>query len=254
MNKTIKLLEKLSNGHGPTGFEGQIRQIIREEITNPEISIDTDGLGSLICKIEKDKQSPKIMLSAHMDELGLMGRYITEEGFIKFQTLGGWLDQSIVNQRWIIMTKSGNIKGITGIKTVHVMTETERKQIFPKDNLFIDVGAKDKKDAEERLGILPGDPISPDSTFETLNSENNVTFLNPKNSSQEYFIETGWASGGNEKIKLPLGDTIWKVKGNSTLTPNNPITIEWDNGDGLIFTKIGYACQHHQSLVHHATK
>ncbi|MBS96631.1 MAG: M42 family metallopeptidase [SAR202 cluster bacterium] len=172
MNKTIKLLEKLSNGHGPTGFEGQIRQIIREEITNPEINIDTDGLGSLICKIEKDKQFPKIMLSAHMDELGLMVRYITEEGFIKFQTLGGWLDQSIVNQRWIIMTKSGNIKGVTGIKTVHVMNETERKQIFPKDNLFIDVGAKDKKDAEERLGILPGDPISPDSSFEFLNSEN----------------------------------------------------------------------------------
>jgi len=72
---------------------------------------------------------------------------------------------------------------------------------------------------------------------ETLNGENKVTFLNPKNSSEEYFIETGWASSGNEKIKLPLGDSIWKVKGNSTLTPNNPVTIEWDNGDGLIFTK-----------------
>ena len=72
---------------------------------------------------------------------------------------------------------------------------------------------------------------------ETLNSENKVIFLNPKNSSEEYFIETGWASGGNEKIKLPLVDTIWKVKGNSTLTPNNPVTIEWDNGEGLIFTK-----------------
>ena len=55
---------------------------------------------------------------------------------------------------------------------------------------------------------------------ETLNGEKKVIFLNPKNSSEEYFIETGWASGGNEKIKLPLGDTIWKVKGNSTLTPN----------------------------------
>ena len=72
---------------------------------------------------------------------------------------------------------------------------------------------------------------------ETLNGENKVIFLNPKNSSEEYFIETGWASDGNEKIKLPLGDTIWKVKGNSTLTPNNPVTIEWDNGEGLIFTK-----------------
>ena len=72
---------------------------------------------------------------------------------------------------------------------------------------------------------------------ETLKSENKVSFLNPKNSPEEYFIETGWASGGNEKIKLPLGDTVWKVKGNSTLTPNNPVTIEWDNGEGLIFTK-----------------
>ena len=72
---------------------------------------------------------------------------------------------------------------------------------------------------------------------ETLNGENKVIFLNPKNSSEEYFIETGWASGGNEKIKLPLGDTIWKVKGNSTLPPNNPVTIEWNNEDGLIFSK-----------------
>ena len=71
----------------------------------------------------------------------------------------------------------------------------------------------------------------------TLNNEDKVIFLNPKNSSEEYFIETGWASSGSEKIKLPLSDTIWKVKGNSTLTPNRPVTIEWDNGDGLIFTK-----------------
>ena len=72
---------------------------------------------------------------------------------------------------------------------------------------------------------------------ETLNSKNNVTFLNPKNSSKEYFIETGWASSGDEKIKLPLSETVWKVKGNSRLTPNNPVTIEWDNGEGLVFSK-----------------
>ena len=71
----------------------------------------------------------------------------------------------------------------------------------------------------------------------TLNSEDKVIFLNPKNSSKEYFIETGWASDGNEEIKLPLINTIWKNKGNSTLSPNNPIILEWDNGNGLIFTK-----------------
>ena len=72
---------------------------------------------------------------------------------------------------------------------------------------------------------------------EKLNSEKKVTFLNPKNSSKEYFIETGWVSGGDEKVKLPLLDTVWKIKGNTTLTPNNPVTLEWNNKEGLIFTK-----------------
>ena len=72
---------------------------------------------------------------------------------------------------------------------------------------------------------------------EKLGGQENVTFLNPRNSSKEYFIETGWASSGSENIKLPVLDTIWKIKGNSRLTPNNPITLEWDNGDNLIFTK-----------------
>jgi len=72
---------------------------------------------------------------------------------------------------------------------------------------------------------------------EELGGQKNVTFLNPKNSSKEYFVETGWASSGNENIKLPLLDTIWKIKGNTTLTPNTPITLEWDNGNNLIFTK-----------------
>ena len=72
---------------------------------------------------------------------------------------------------------------------------------------------------------------------EKLNSENRVAFLNPKNSINEYFIETGWAVGGDQKVSLPLDSTIWKIKGNNVLTPNNPILIEWNNNEGLIFTK-----------------
>jgi len=72
---------------------------------------------------------------------------------------------------------------------------------------------------------------------ENLNGVDKVAFLNPKNSPKEYFIETGWASGGNEKIKLPLINTVWTIKGNNLLTPSTPITLEWDNQEGLIFTK-----------------
>jgi YidC/Oxa1 family membrane protein insertase len=72
---------------------------------------------------------------------------------------------------------------------------------------------------------------------ENLNGVDKVTFLNPKNSLKEYFIETGWAVGGNEKIKLPLIDTNWSAKTNGALTPNNPIILEWENGNGLTFIK-----------------
>ena len=72
---------------------------------------------------------------------------------------------------------------------------------------------------------------------ETVNGEDKIVFLNPKNSPKEYFIETGWAVGGDEKVKLPLVSTIWKTVGNNVLTPNNPVTLEWNNGEGLIFTK-----------------
>ena len=70
-----------------------------------------------------------------------------------------------------------------------------------------------------------------------LDSDDKVIFLNPKNSKTGYYIETGWATGGGKSLKLPLDNTVWKVKGNSLLTPTNPILLEWDNSEGLIFTK-----------------
>jgi len=72
---------------------------------------------------------------------------------------------------------------------------------------------------------------------ENLESDEEVIFLNPKNSSEGYYIETGWASTGNENLNLPLDNTIWKVKGNNSLQPGKPVILEWDNKEGLIFTK-----------------
>ena len=71
----------------------------------------------------------------------------------------------------------------------------------------------------------------------SLDSDEKVIFLNPKDTSKGYYIETGWASNSKEKLKLPLDNTIWKVKGNNLLAPNRPVVIEWDNNEGLIFTK-----------------
>ena len=83
--------------------------------------------------------------------------------------------------------------------------------------------------------------IIDDVTFKnykvSLDSDENVILLNPKSTSEGYYISTGWGSNSNEKLKLPLENTIWKLKGNNLLTPNNPIVLEWNNNSGLIFTK-----------------
>lgn len=165
------LLEELTNAYGPSGFEGPIRSIVRRELSPICDQIETDGIGSIIGRLQGSQDYPKIMLAAHMDELGLMVKYITPEGFIKFQTIGGWLDQSLINQRWIILTKNGPVQGVSGIKTIHVMTPEAQKQVFKKDQIFIDVGAKNKQEAEEVLGIRPGDPIAPNSKFTALNGD-----------------------------------------------------------------------------------
>ena len=169
MTDLLKLLKDLSEAPGPTGFEGPVRSIMRRNLEPLSERIETDGIGSLICRRTGMSTSPKIMMSAHMDEVGLMVRYVTSDGFVKFQTLGGWLDQALIGQRWQIQTTGGPVNGITGIKTPHVMSGDERTKVFKKESIFLDIGAADKGDAEQRLGVKPGDPIAPTSTFERLN-------------------------------------------------------------------------------------
>ena len=164
-----ELLRDLTDAFGPTGFEGPVRAVVQRELAPLADDIRTDGMGSLIARVRGVTDTPRVMITAHMDEVGLMVRYVTPEGYVKFQTLGGWLDQALINQRWVIRTRNGPIRGVTGIKTVHVMQPDARTSLFKKDAMFIDVGAADKEDAESRLGIRPGDPIAPDSPFTPLN-------------------------------------------------------------------------------------
>ena len=172
----LELLERLSNAYGPTGFEGPVRAIVREALTPVVDDLETDGVGSLIARLDgqtTDGQTasgdrPRIMFAAHMDELGLMVRRITAEGYLKFQPLGGWLDQAIINQRWIVLTRTGPVPGLTGIKTVHVMSNEERGKVFKREEMFIDVGATSREDAETRLGIRPGDAVAPDSRYQPM--------------------------------------------------------------------------------------
>jgi endoglucanase len=158
--KRIKnLLGKLSNAHGISGYEGSVRAIIEKEIESYVDEVKIDTFGNLIA-IKKGK-SPSVMIAAHMDEIGLMAKYVDDEGFIRFAKVGGWFDQTLVNQRVLLHTKKGVVAGVIGSKPVHVMEAEEKKKAIEAKDMFIDVGASSRDDAMS-MGIEPGVPASID--------------------------------------------------------------------------------------------
>jgi endoglucanase len=167
-NEIRDLLEKLSNAHGISGYEGDIADILEKELEPYVDEIRRDKVGNLICK--RKGSSPSIMLAAHMDEIGLMTKYIDENGFIRFVCVGGWFDQTLLNQRVLIHGSKGYIHGVIGSKPPHRMEEEERKKLIKADDMFIDVGAKSKEDTEE-MGISQGSPISIGIEFKDLTND-----------------------------------------------------------------------------------
>ena len=168
-DRVVKLLEELSNAPAPSGYEGPVRDILTREFHAAGLEVSTDGMGSVIGVLRGPSDGPRIMLAAHMDEVGAMVKYITPEGMVKFQILGGMLDQALVDQRWTILTAKGPVLAISGLKSIHVTPPDERSRVTPRENVFLDVGAKSKQEAEA-LGIRPGDPIAPASSFAPLAS------------------------------------------------------------------------------------
>jgi endoglucanase len=169
-DRTANLLERFSNAFGPPGFEDPVRKIITEEIKPYSAKLSYDGLGSIIA--EQGSNGPRIMVDAHMDELGGVTRRITAYGLLTMQMLGGWLDQALVDQRWVILGSKGPVYAVTGIRDVHVVPLDERNHLYSRDTLFLDVGAKTAEEARQ-MGLEPGDPVVPDAPFRILNGTQN---------------------------------------------------------------------------------
>lgn len=169
-DRVQQLLETLTNAPGPSGYEEPVTKIMVEQFKPMADKITYDGMGSVIAV--QGSSGPRIMLDAHMDELGGLVRRITPDGFMTMQMLGGWLDQALVDQRWVIIGSKGPVLAVTGIRDIHLDSENEPPKVYPRDSVFLDVGAKN--DAEVRaMGIEPGDPIVPDSPYTVLNGTRN---------------------------------------------------------------------------------
>ena len=172
MNR-LDLLKKLTLASGISGFENEISKIMIDEL-GKFTEYEKDNLGTITFEFKGKSERPKILLIAHTDEIGFMVAYILESGFIKIQPIGSWdvntLSSSPVE---VINSKKERIPGIIGSVPVHFLKDKNAK--IKMENLFIDVGAKSKKDLIENFGINLGDQIIPVTNFH-YSKQNNLIF------------------------------------------------------------------------------
>ena len=169
-DRVVSLLQQITDAPGPPGFEEPIRKVMVDAMKPYASSLTFDGLGSIIAT--QGAQGPRVMVDAHMDELGGVVRRVTPRGFLTMQMLGGWLDQALVDQRWIIVGSKGPVRAVTGIRDIHVVPADERTRVYPRDSLFLDVGATNEAEVAA-MGLAPGDPVVPDAPFTVLNGTDN---------------------------------------------------------------------------------
>ena len=151
-------LESLSNACGVTGREEDVRVLMKKFIKPYVDEVKEDKLGNVIGVKEGKKDAPKVMIAGHMDEIGMLVKTISKEGFIQFMKLGGIDDRILPAQRVLIYTSKGILPGIIGSKPPHIQKEEERKKVPAADELFIDIGSGSEQEAR-KMGVRIGDVI-----------------------------------------------------------------------------------------------
>lgn len=167
-DKAIAILKKMTESFGPSGFERETAQIIKENMLPYSDEVLADKLGSIVFLAKGEVERPHVLLAGHVDEVGFVVAGIDEKtGFLSFDPLGGWWDQVLLSQRVVVRTVKGDLHGVVAAKPPHLLSEEERQKVVEKKNMFIDIGASSGKEVAE-AGVKIGDPIVPFSPFSLI--------------------------------------------------------------------------------------
>jgi putative aminopeptidase FrvX len=148
---SYEFLQRLLSTPGPSGNEGVAAKVWREE-AQAFAEVRGDRMGNSFATLNAGG-SPRVMLSGHIDEIGLMVTHIDEKGLLRFTGVGGWDPQVLVGQRVRVQTENGEVAGVIGKKAIHVMEPEERKKVSEIKSLWIDVGAKDGDEAKGMIRV-----------------------------------------------------------------------------------------------------
>jgi endoglucanase len=148
--KARRFLEDLIDTPSPSGFEAQIQAVIRERMAVFTEDVETDVHGNVIGRLNRGAPF-RVMLAGHCDEIGFLVQHVSDEGFIYVQPVGG-VDLALMPGRRVhVHTSNERILGVVGKKPIHLMTPEERKKVPKAHELWVDIGAKDKKEARKRV-------------------------------------------------------------------------------------------------------
>jgi endoglucanase len=169
VDHSIELLETLSQCDGAPGFEDEVRQVFRRRL-EPVGEIETDRTGSIVCRKRGTADRPRVMLDCHLDEVGFIIQHVTKQGFLRFLPLGGWWNHILPAQRVRVQAGDGKLVGVIGSTPPHFLPEERRKKVLETKDLFIDIGASSREEAEA-WGVRVGSWAVPFSPFERLRNE-----------------------------------------------------------------------------------
>lgn len=160
-----EIYKKLIQTPGTSGFEHEVRKAMRSYITPLAEEVIQDRLGGIFGIKKGDPKGPKVLVAGHMDEVGFMITKITKEGFLKFQTVGGWWSQVMLSQRVEVVARSGKrIPGVIGSTPPHLLDPEQRKKPVDIAKMFIDIGA-DSDETVKSWGVRLGDFAVPYCDF-----------------------------------------------------------------------------------------
>ncbi|XXM71745.1 M42 family metallopeptidase [Lysinibacillus sphaericus] len=170
---TLDLFKTLTELPGAPGNEHAVRQFMKEQLASYSDEVVQDRLGGVFGVKRGRADDPVVMVAGHMDEVGFMVTSITDNGMLRFQTLGGWWSQVLLAQRVQIITDNGPVTGVIGSIPPHLLGEEQRRKPMEIKNMLIDIGADDKENALE-IGIKPGQQIVPICPFTPMANEKKI--------------------------------------------------------------------------------
>src|SRR5438132_9457561 len=157
LDASLTFLNEILHPPSPSGFERPVQDVVRAWAQSHADEVRTDRHGNVVAVLHPEGQ-PRIMLAGHCDQIGLMVQHVDDCGFLYVQPIGGWDMQILLGQNLTVWTKSGPVTGVVSRKAPHLLTNEERNKVPQFVDVWVDIGAKDKKDAEDL--VTPGDPVT----------------------------------------------------------------------------------------------